>query len=73
MIKTKYTVVLENVKLKLETMHYSIEKTTFISVYQKIFKYSLAKEGLLKERPNIDTIIEENYRNSVLANHRNSL
>lgn len=39
-------------------MFYSIEKTTFINIYQKIFKYSVQKENYKQEQPKIETILE---------------
>ncbi len=34
-------------------MFYTIEKTTFISIYQKIFKYSIMKENAKEKQPKI--------------------
>ena len=39
----RYNMVLENVKAKLETMQYSLEKTTFMSVYQLLYRYAISR------------------------------
>jgi hypothetical protein len=44
LFKVQYSLVLDSVKARLETMQFSLEKTTFISVYQSIFKFSIKKE-----------------------------
>lgn len=63
MIATKYSFVIEQIKLRLEEGFYKLEATTFIGVSQQIYKY--ASKGKTEYKSNVKTVESQPVRNTL--------